>query len=164
MISPRSINPRISRKIQGRPWAARPIMTASAPVFESTLRACCGVWISPLATTGTRRAPCKAALTSAMVSYSASPRNPQARVRPCNVIMAAPASTKACARRTALRASGRGPVRILTVTGTASGPCPTASTTASTIRMASGSSASRALPAATLQTLRAGHPILISMI
>src|SRR3989344_4688645 len=59
----------ISRKIHGRPCAARPIMIASAPVAASTSRAFSGEVMSPLATTGTFTA----ALTAAMVSYSAWP-------------------------------------------------------------------------------------------
>lgn len=59
----------ISRNSQGRPCAARPIMIASAPVSASTCFAFCGVVMSPLATTGIETA----ALTAAMVSYSASP-------------------------------------------------------------------------------------------
>ena len=59
----------ISRKIHGRPCAARPTITASAPVSASTSRAFSGESMSPLATTGTRTA----AFTAAMVSYSASP-------------------------------------------------------------------------------------------
>ncbi len=39
----------MSRKIQGRPRAARPIMIASAPVESRMCRACCGVAMSPLA-------------------------------------------------------------------------------------------------------------------
>ena len=53
----------------GLPWAARPIMMASAPVAASTARAFSGLVMSPLATTGTRTA----AFTAAMVSYSACP-------------------------------------------------------------------------------------------
>ena len=59
----------IGRAAQGRPWAALPIMTASAPVWRSTSAALKGVSMSPLATTGTRTA----ALTAATVSYSAWP-------------------------------------------------------------------------------------------
>jgi hypothetical protein len=59
----------ISRKIQGRPCAARPIMTASAPVACQHLARLVRRVMSPLATTGTRTA----ALTAAMVSYSAWP-------------------------------------------------------------------------------------------
>src|SRR5690606_34702985 len=59
----------ISRKIHGRPWAARPTITASAPVRPSTSSALSGESMSPLATTGMRRRD----FTSAMVSYSASP-------------------------------------------------------------------------------------------
>ena len=59
----------------------------------------------------------------------------------------------------ALRCPGSGPVRILSVTGTA-----TASTTASTIAATSGSFASSAEPAGALQTFLAGQPMLMSMI
>ena len=54
------------------------------------------------------------------------------------------------------------PVRILSVTGTFSGA--QASTTASTMAKASGSSCIRADPAHLLQTFLAGQPMLMSMI
>ena len=57
----------ISRKIHGRPCAARPIMIASAPVRGEHLARLRGESMSPLATTGMRTA----AFTAAMVSYSA---------------------------------------------------------------------------------------------
>ena len=59
----------------------------------------------------------------------------------------------------ALRCSGSQPVRILSVTGTS-----TARTTACRIAATSGSFASSAEPAATLQTFFAGQPMLRSMI
>jgi len=62
------------------------------------------------------------------------------------------------------RVSRSQPVRIFSVTGTASGPMPTAPTTASTIRCTNGSFCSKAEPAATLHTFLAGQPMLMSMI
>ena len=52
-----------------RPCAARPIITASAPVRSSTSRALAGESMSPFAITGMRNC----ALIAAMVSYSAWP-------------------------------------------------------------------------------------------
>ena len=53
-------------------------MSASAPVLASTARAFSGESMSPLATTGIDTS----SLTAAIVSYSALPVKPQARVRP----------------------------------------------------------------------------------
>ena len=80
-------------------------------------------------------------------------------MRPCTVIIAAPARSKSRASPTALRLSGAGPVRILTVTGTL-----TADATASTISRASGSLAISAEPDQALQTFLTGQPMLMSMI
>src|SRR5471032_2525615 len=144
----------ISRKIHGRPWAARPIMTASAPVYSRTNFAFSGVVTSPLATTGieTER------FTARIVSYSASPVYMQARVRPCMASDWMPCSSAIFATRSALRFSLFQPVRILSVTGTW-----TALTTASMMRATSGSSCSSAEPAKTLQIFFAGQPMLMSM-
>jgi hypothetical protein len=118
----------ISRKIQGRPCAARPIISASAPVAcQHRARLACGESMSPLATTGTRTA----AFTAAMVSYSAWPL--VALLARAAVhgehrhagASAARASAPRCAR------CWHQPVRIFSVTGT---PCGAqAATTASTI-------------------------------
>jgi len=59
----------MSRKIHGRPCAARPTITASQPVRRSTSAAFGGESMSPLAMTGIR----SAALIAATVSYSATP-------------------------------------------------------------------------------------------
>ncbi len=111
--------------------------------------------MSPLATTGIDTAR----LTAAIVSYSARPPKPQARVRPCSVSMRTPASSAMRAMRSALRFSGDQPVRNFSVTGTS-----TASTTACRMRPTSASSRSSAEPLATAQTFFAGQPMLMSMI
>ena len=111
--------------------------------------------MSPFANTGMDTAR----LTAAIVSYSTAPTNRQARVRPCTASAAMPARSAMRAMVTALRASGAGPVRIFSVTGTG-----TAATTASTMRATNGSSASSAEPAAALHTFLAGQPMLMSMI
>ncbi len=116
--------------------------------------------MSPFATTGILTA----AFTAAMVSYSASPRYRSARVRPCTVSIEMPAASARRATVIAFLCSRSQPVRIFSVTGTASGPVPTAATTASTMRCTSGSFCSSAEPAATLQTFFAGQPMLMSMI
>ena len=59
-----------SRKIHGRPCAARPIIKPSAPVSRRTSSDFSVLSISPLAITGIRTL----ALMRAMVSYSAAPR------------------------------------------------------------------------------------------
>ena len=139
---------------QGLPWAARPIITASAPVYDSTRRACSGLAMSPLAMTGMETAR----FTARIESYSATPLNAHLRVRPCTATAAIPADSAICAIRTALRRSGDGPVRIFTVTGTSA-----AATTRSRMRPTSASSDSSAEPAATLHTFFAGQPMLMSM-
>jgi hypothetical protein len=69
----------ISRKIHGRPWAARPIITASAPgVLEHELRLLRRGDVA----VGDHRDPTDC-FTARIVSYSASPVYMQARVRPC---------------------------------------------------------------------------------
>ena len=130
-------------------------MIASAPVCRSTSSACSGVETSPLAMTGMRTA----ALTARIVSYSTGPTKAQARVRPCTARARMPASSAIRAIASAFLCSGSLPVRILSVTGTS-----TARTTAVTIASTSGSFASSAEPAATLQTFLAGQPMLMSMI
>ena len=72
--------------------APRPTMTASQPVSCSARCHCATVRTSPLATTGISGG--RAARTAAMGPSRASPEKPCARVRPCTVIMAAPASTR----------------------------------------------------------------------
>ena len=111
--------------------------------------------MSPLAITGMPTSD----LTSAIVSYSASPEKPQARVRPWIASAWMPLASAIFATVTALRLLRSQPVRILSVTGTS-----TALTTASRMRATSGSSFSSAEPAITLHTFFAGQPMLMSMI
>ncbi len=85
-------------------------------------------------------------------------------MRPWTVSIAMPAFSAIRAMLSAFLFSRFQPVRIFSVTGTASGPTPTACTTASTIRATSASFCSSAEPAATLQTFLAGQPMLMSMI
>ena len=114
--------------------------------------------MSPLATTGMR----SAAFTAAMVSYSAWPRKPCSRVRPCTVTSATPASSAARASATALRSLSRRPLRIFSVTGTPRGAH--AAPRPRTMASASGSLLISAEPANTLHTFLAGQPMLMSMI
>ena len=130
-------------------------MTPSARVYSSTCRACSGVEMSPLAITGSG----VAALTARMVSYSACPEKPQARVRPCSDSSRIPLSSAIFATRSAFLFPLSQPVRYLRVTGTS-----TASTTASRILPTSASSRSSAEPAMALHTFFAGQPMLMSMI
>ena len=78
-------------------------------------RASAGEPMSPLASTGIDTAR----LTAAIVSYSTAPTNRHARVRPCTASAAMPASSAMRAIVSALRCAGSDPVRILSVTGTA---------------------------------------------
>ncbi len=146
---------RISLKIHGRPCAARPIITPSAPVCASTFNALEAQSMSPFTNTGMLTA----CLTAATVSYSASPLKKSSRVRPCTASAAIPISSAWRAIETALRLPRLHPVRILSVTGT-----PAAATTRARIARTSGSSCISAEPAARLQTFLAGQPKLISMI
>ena len=111
--------------------------------------------MSPLAITGMPTD----AFTSAIVSYSASPLKPHARVRPWIARARTPLDSAIFATITALRLLRSHPVRILSVTGTSTAP-----TTRSSMRATSGSSLSSAEPAITLQTFFAGQPMLMSMI
>ncbi len=114
--------------------------------------------MSPLATTGME----SAAFTAAIVSYSARPLKPCSRVRPCTVSNAMPADSAAFAITSAFFSLSQRPVRIFSVTGTLRGA--QAATTASMMRIASGSLLISAEPAKTLHTFLAGQPMLMSMI
>src|SRR5580693_2622667 len=96
-----------------------------------------------------------------MGSIRAEPENPWARVRPCTVIMAAPASTRLRANSAALRLHSSQPARCLTVTGIAAG---TARRTAATSPAASAGSRMSADPHAPAVTFLAGQPMLMSTI
>ena len=74
---------------QGLPWAARPIITPAAPVWAMTAAAAAGIDIA----IGEHPGKQVAATMAAMVSYSACPRNAQARLRPCTARAAIPASS-----------------------------------------------------------------------
>ena len=121
----------ISRKIHGRPCAARPIISASAPVcVEHALRLLGRVDVA----VGDHRNRDRR-LTAAMVSYSTGPTNAQARVRPCTASAAMPASSamRAIATRVAVR---RDPGRC----GSSASPAPRPrATTAARIAATSGS-------------------------
>ena len=112
---------------------------------------------SPLPITGSRRG--SAARTSAIGSMRAAPEKPWARVRPCTVIIAAPASTRARAKTAALRLHSSQPARCLTVTGMRAG---TARRTAATSSAASAGSRISAEPQAPAVTFFAGQPMLMS--
>src|SRR5262245_21922175 len=111
--------------------------------------------MSPLATTGSR----VAAFTSRIVSYSALPPNPQARVRPWIASSRTPACSAMRATRTAFRFSGSQPVRIFSVTGTS-----TAFTTASRMPATNPSLRSSADPAVVWSPVYPGQPTLMSLI
>ena len=115
----------ISRKIHGRPCAARPIMIASAPVCSSTALAFSGVAMSPFAITGIATA-CLTARNGVVLDGADERAGARAAVhrqrRDARILRDA-------RDRTALRSPGCQPVRILRVTGTS-----TARTTASTMR------------------------------
>ena len=147
----------ISRKIHGRPCAARPIMMrVGAGVREHALARCSGVSMSPLAITGMRD---RALDRGDGVVFDGADERAGARAavhgerRDAGVLGDARDRERVAVRR------DRGPVRILSVTGTS-----TARTTASRIAATSGSFASSAEPAAALQTFFAGQPMLMSMI
>ena len=74
--------------------------------------------MSPLAITGMPTD----AFTSAIVSYSASPLKPHARVRPWIASACTPLDSAIFATITALRLLRSHPVRILSVTGTSTAP------------------------------------------
>src|SRR6266571_4414840 len=130
-------------------------MIPSAPVYSSTYFASSGVVMSPFATTGRR----VDRLTSRIVSYSARPEKPQARVRPCRDKSCTPLSSAIFATFRAFLLTGSHPVRNFSVTGTF-----TAFTTALRMRATKGSSLRSADPARVLQTFFAGQPMLMSTI
>src|SRR5216683_1454457 len=130
-------------------------MMPSAPVYSSTCFASSGVVMSPFATTGKR----VDRLTSRIVSYSARPEKPQARVRPCKDNSCTPLSSAILATFRAFLLPVSHPVRNFSVTGTF-----TAFTTALRIRSTRGSSLRSADPARVLQTFFAGQPMLMSTI
>src|SRR6266513_1190315 len=130
-------------------------MIPSAPVYSSTCLASSGVVMSPFATTGKH----VERLTSRIVSYSARPEDPQARVRPCRDKSCTPLSSAIFATFKAFLLSGSHPVRNFSVTGTF-----TAFTTALRMRPTRGSSLRSADPARVLQTFFAGQPMLMSTI
>src|SRR6266852_2368552 len=130
-------------------------MMPSAPVYSSTCFASSGVVMSPFATTGKR----VDRLTSRIVSYSARPEKPQARVRPCRDNSCTPLSSAILATFRAFLLPTSHPVRNFSVTGTF-----TAFTTALRICPTRGSSLRSADPARVLQTFFAGQPMLMSTI
>ena len=99
----------------------------------------------------------RSAFMRAIVSYSASPRNPSARVRPWITSMAMPHSSAIRAISGAFLCSRSHPVRILSVTGIS-----TAARTASRISAVKHSFFMSALPQSVFKTFLAGHPILMS--
>ena len=82
-------SPMISRSTQGLPCAARPTMTAAAPVEASTACALAREVMSPDAITGTPTS----STNSAVSAWSASPVYICLADRGCNVSVAAPTST-----------------------------------------------------------------------
>ena len=100
-----------------------------------------------------RRAPRRSA------PCAPTPEKPCARVRPCTVIIAAPASTSARANSAAFSEHSSQPARCLTVTGMCAG---TARRTAATSSAASAGSRISAEPHAPAVTFFAGQPMLMS--
>ena len=143
----------ISRSTQGLPCAARPTITAAAPVVASTDCARAREVTSPEAITGT-----STSATSSVVSeWSAVPVYICLAERGCSVSEAAPAATRRGPTSRHVREPFSTPRRILTDTGSGVAPA-----TASTIRHAwSGSSSSEA-PAPVFVTFLTGQPKFMS--
>ena len=144
------------RNSHGLPIAPRPIITASQPVSRHPHVA---GDVLDVAVADHRDVRGSAARTAAIGSMRAAPENPCARVRPCTVIIAAPASTSAHANSGAFSELSSQPARCLTVTGMCAG---TARRTAATSSAASAGSRISAEPHAPAVTLFAGQPMLMS--
>ena len=143
----------ISRSVHGLPCAARPTMTASAPVLSRISSARWCETTSPEATTGTSTS----STSSAVRRWSASPVYICRADRGCRVRLPAPASTSCGPSERHVREPFSRPRRIFTVTGT-----DTASATAPTIRQARSGCSSSVAPAPVFVTLRTGQPKLMS--
>ena len=145
--------PTISRSAHGLPCAARPTMTAAAPVVASTAWARARDVTSPDAITGTSTR----STSSAVSEWSAVPVYICFAERGCSVSEAAPASTRRGPRSRHAREPSSSPRRIFTETGTETAPA-----TAATIRHARSGSSSSVAPAPVFVTLRTGQPKLMS--
>ena len=143
----------ISRSTHGLPCAARPTITAAAPVVASTDCARAREVTSPEAITGTSTSE----TSSAVSEWSAVPVYICFAERGCSVSDAAPAATSRGPTSRHVREPFSTPRRILTDTGSGVAPA-----TASTIRHAwSGSSSSEA-PAPVFVTFLTGQPKFMS--
>ena len=143
----------ISRSAHGFPWAARPTITAAAPVVARTDWARARDVMSPDAITGTATSD----TSSAVSEWSAWPVYICLAERGWSVSDAAPASTRRGPTSRQVREPFATPRRIFTETGRLVAPA-----TASTSRQAwSGSSSSEA-PAPVFVTLRTGQPKFMS--
>ena len=143
----------ISASAQGLPCAARPIITAAAPVVASTACARARDVMSPEAITGTSTSE----TSSAVSEWSAVPVYICLAERGCSVSDAAPDSTSRGPTARHVREPFSTPRRIFTETGSGVAPA-----TASTSRQAwSGSSRSEA-PAPVFVTFLTGQPKFMS--
>ena len=107
-------SPMISLSAHGLPWAARPTMTAAAPVVASTVCALAREVMSPDAITGTSTS----STSSAVSEWSASPVYICFAERGWSVSDAAPASTSCGPISRQVREPFARPRRILTESGT----------------------------------------------
>ncbi len=146
-------SPMIWLSAHGLPWAARPTMTAAAPVVASTVCARAREVMSPDAITGTSTS----STSSAVSEWSASPVYICFAERGWSVSDAAPASTSCGPISRQVREPFARPRRILTESGSE-----IAFATASTIAHARAGSSRQCAPAPVFVTLRTGQPKLMS--
>ncbi len=143
----------ISRSAHGLPWAARPTITAAAPVVASTVCARARDVTSPEAITGTSTSE----TSSAVKEWSAVPVYICFAERGWSVSEAAPAPTSLGPISRHAREPFSTPRRIFTLTGSGDAPA-----TASTSRHAWSGSASIEAPAPVFVTFLTGQPKLMS--
>ena len=146
-------SPIISASAHGLPWAARPTITAAAPVVASTDCARAREVMSPEAITGTSTSE----TSSAVSEWSAVPVYICFADRGCRVSDAAPASTSWGPTVRQVREPFSTPRRIFTETGSAVAPA-----TAATRRQAWSGSSSREAPAPVFVTFLTGQPKFMS--
>ena len=143
----------ISRSAQGFPCAARPTITAAAPVVARMAWARAREVTSPDAITGTSTTE----TISAVSEWSASPVYICRAERGCSVRDDAPASTSRGPSSRQAREPFCSPRRIFTVTGTETAPA-----TAATTAEARAGSSSIVAPAPVFVTFLTGQPKLMS--
>ena len=148
----------MARNSHGLPSAPRPIMTASQPVSSRMREVVVDGDDVAVADDRDVRRHCLAHLADDRRDRDL-PEKPCVRVRPCTVIIAAPASTIAQANSGAFRWRSSQPARCFTVTGMSAG---TAARTARTSSCASSGSFMSAEPQAPATTRLAGQPMLMS--